>query len=279
MEQLSSSEIPDGFLALVATRLQTHSVSLIDVTHLPGTPEDADPIGSGTLVNVGQVFGILTAQHVADGLTQDSRLGLTIGPEGDEHAFQLPISEARIVEIAAPVNKEYGPDLAFITIPQPYLGTVKSYKSFVDLSADQAYLLDDPPTLDSGLWFVCGCPSRMTRRVPSERGFREVIEFRLLCGTGPAGSTFVKGDFDYIDMQLNLRAAPNLPRTYRGMSGGGLWQVLIRREASGMFSASRYLLSGVVYYQTELVDERRALRSHGRRSVYQVAYEAISRCA
>ncbi len=62
------------------------------------------------------------------------------------------------------------------------------------------------------------------------------------------------------------------------MSGGGLWQVPLMRDAKGNLCHKPTLLSGVVFYE-EFDTEGLAVKCqcHGRQSVYQVAYDALNR--
>jgi hypothetical protein len=60
------------------------------------------------------------------------------------------------------------------------------------------------------------------------------------------------------------------------MSGGGLWQVPLVRDARGRIEDTTPLLSGVVFYQVPTSDSCCGVKCHGRQSVYRVAYQAIS---
>jgi len=278
--EIHSSELSADLLRAITTRLHHCTVTLFDLPRILGEPQDPDPIGSGTLVCIrGRCHGILTAHHVADVLAEDSRIGLTVAQEGQEHAFTIPREESRLLEIAVPETKEYGPDIAFLSVPPRYLPTIMASKAFHDLAPDQSSLLNSPPPLENGIWFACGSPRRIMELVPSEVGYREVWSVNQLCFAGPAAAAFTKGEHDYIEMLTEARARDSLP-TYKGLSGGGLWQVLLIRSPSGTIEPVRYLLSGLVYFQTDVQDGKRSLRCHGRRSLYEHAFQAIdTQCA
>ena len=66
-----------------------------------------------------------------------------------------------------------------------------------------------------------------------------------------------------------------MPKSWGGMSGGGLWQVQLKRDMGTVRAISPYVLSGVLFYQWPTTPEVCGVRAHGRKSVYDVAYRAI----
>ena len=58
------------------------------------------------------------------------------------------------------------------------------------------------------------------------------------------------------------------------MSGGGLWQIPLKRQGSAVVSLTP-LLSGILFYQNPTTDPECGVRGHGRRSVYEHAYNSI----
>ena len=58
------------------------------------------------------------------------------------------------------------------------------------------------------------------------------------------------------------------------MSGGGVWQVPLKRT-EGSLTHGPAVLSGVMFYQYPTTDTQCGIRAHGPRSVYQKALDAI----
>jgi hypothetical protein len=58
------------------------------------------------------------------------------------------------------------------------------------------------------------------------------------------------------------------------MSGGGLWQIPLKRQGGDLVHRPP-LLSGILFYQEPTTDTLCGVKGHGRRSVYEVAYNAI----
>jgi hypothetical protein len=61
------------------------------------------------------------------------------------------------------------------------------------------------------------------------------------------------------------------------MSGGGLWQIPLKRQGSGLVHLPP-LLSGILFYQQPTTATECGVRGHGRRSVYERAYKRIQGC-
>jgi len=58
------------------------------------------------------------------------------------------------------------------------------------------------------------------------------------------------------------------------MSGAGLWQIPLHRNAHGAIEHSRLLLSGVIFYQYD-ENQQRHLKCHFRRTVYGPVLESL----
>jgi len=277
---LWSSELPDSFLAETAARIHTHSVALIRVTKDEDGNDKGLYIGSGTLISVNNVFGILTAQHVAGEFTGPCWMGLTIGRQRQSNTFKIQSGYFHVVEIGIPQNEQYGPDLAFIQLATPDIGTIKATKSFHAILPDRKELLTNPPAIDFGVWFMAGAAGERMKAVAWEDGFRESLVFQLDCGLCEVVQEYRKQDHDYLDAAVTYSEQTDPPSTFGGMSGGGLWHVMIAQHPDGSLSAKQIYLAGVIYYQTAVEDRRRSIRCHGRLSIYERAIdEILAKCA
>ena len=90
--------------------------------------------------------------------------------------------------------------------------------------------------------------------------------FHMSASGVPQPATIV-GNYDYVEMPVIPIRNPDVPTSFEGMSGGGLWQIPLRRNAQGAIDYDRPLLSGVIFYQYDENPERH-LKCHFRRSVY-----------
>jgi hypothetical protein len=272
----SFSDTPDSLLRQITGRLHAHSTMLMRIIVEPDGNEEGVHIGSGTLVKIGEVYGVLTAQHVVAELRGDYLLGLSAAREGETHSFKAQKSSIHVIEITLPVSEEYGPDLGFIVLSDwDDVGTLKASRSFYDLSQDNDEWSANPPQLDSGIWFACGAPGERFERILPEAGFDKVVSFQDFCGVGGIDRSYEKEGFDYLEMDIEFSEETGMPHSFGGMSGGGLWQVTISRSPEGVLTPSRFFYSGVIFYQGVTEEEVRFLRCHGRKSIYEDAVESV----
>jgi len=113
---------------------------------------------------------------------------------------------------------------------------------------------------------------------PGSDGFSLIKGFCKLSGAGgPEQPPVAVGDHDYFAFPVSYGCRSVVPISFAGMSGGGLWQVPLVRDAQGHLRSKTPLLSGVVFYQEPTSKSRCGVKCHGRSSVYKVAYEAIGK--
>src|SRR3990172_1700842 len=249
MDQFALGEIPDELLRRITSRLHTHSTALLRLKGRTG-PERPLYIGSGTFVSIGDIHGILTARHVADKLAGPFHLGLAMAREGEEHRFAVNMNSLSIIRIPEGETEEFGPDISFIALSDwDGVATIRASRSFHQLLIDRDELVQNPPDVDIGIWFVCGSPEEMVTEGTSETGFGGAISLTNYCYAGGVDPGYEKGDFDYFDVPFKGGDSTALLRSYEGVSGGGLWQGTVRRSDEGGFTAGRFLYSGLAFLQ------------------------------
>jgi hypothetical protein len=229
---------------------------------------DADLGGSGTLVDLNGICGILTAWHVLDYL-MDANIGLVLPTRfaPRRHDLTLESKDVHALKIAYGRNEADGPDLGVLVLPPPIVGSIKAWKTFYNLSRHCDSILPSPPMLDHGLWFLSGFAGDLTEELAPEGGYTKVKAFRGDCAVGWVEREFSSGEFDYLDYELRYGGKREPPASLGGYSGAGLWQVLLK-GAPGTLEPEAILLSGVAFYQSERLGDRRFIRCHGRRSLY-----------
>jgi len=128
--------------------------------------------------------------------------------------------------------------------------------------------------------FICGIPDIETREEKSEKGYDSVKAYCGYCGAGGANRIYTKGEYYYVEMDVEYKEGTHTPMSFGGTSGGGLWFVPIKQKSGQEPEAVDHILAGVVFYQADLVDNKRFLQSHGISSLYDKAYKAIAdRCS
>jgi hypothetical protein len=235
--------------------------------------EDAILIGSGTLVDFKGTKCILTAQHVIDGLPKKGKIGFIISDKLHKHV--LEVQNLLIVEIEKGEDDSLGPDLGIIVLPQSHIGNIKAHKSFYNIQKYRERMINAPPENDMGVWCISGIPDIETNVVEPRAGFDRVKAFFGFCGFGGIGNQYETGSYDYFDFEVQYNDRTDSPISFGGVSGGGLWQVLIDQKESGELVMKEAILSGVAFYQTDLVDDKRTIKCHGRNSIFRNAYNKM----
>jgi hypothetical protein len=239
--------------------------------------QDAELAGSGTLVQIDGVYGILTAYHVLENLPDTGDVGLILPDRSQPrlHASKLKADMVQKIKIAHGKNAAQGPDIGFLLLSPVEVGWLKAFKSFYNLSLRRERVLTSLHDYRDGIWFLCGFAAEETSEEPAQGGFAKVKVFRGDIGAGGLSSEFSIEDFDYLDFEAGYQGMSQAPESFQGYSGGGLWQAPLIRDKDSELRAKEIILSGVAFYETGRDDNRNFVRCHGRRSVYKQAIERV----
>lgn len=265
-------DLPSDFLMETTRSVLNHLVGLIRF----GNKQSADIIqliGSGTLVQLDDTFGILTAHHVLEAIPSKGHLGLILPYLDKEHRYSIDISHITKMPIARGDIDCEGPDLAFIKLPQPYISQIKAHGTFYNLSYGHKKVINDTIDIKIGMWAVSGFPNEYTKEIESIGCFDGVMKYEGNCLFGSVEKTYSSGDFDYIEMPADYKN--DVPVSFGGVSGGGLWHIVLEQPQQANIRVKSIILSGVVFYQSPLENNLRSLKCHGRMSVHQVVYDYI----
>ena len=127
----------------------------------------------------------------------------------------------------------------------------------------------------AGFWFVNGFIDEETVEEKGIGGHERIKCFYNLSGAGGPEREVAAGEHDYFAFPVDYGGRSIAPKSFGGMSGGGLWQVPFTRDADGELKQQAPLLSGVVFYQEVATQTSCNIKCHGPRSVYRFAYKAI----
>lgn len=274
-EKLHISKLPNAIIDRVCDHILQYTVGLSRIVR-PGNKEDFRLIGTGTLVTVGGLYCILTADHVLGEIRTSDQLSLLTSFAGElrRHAFHF--SHLRIHHIARGPDESLGPDIGLIVLPQASIGSLHSEKVFFNIDKRRARFTGGFLEKDRGFWFTTGIIGESEQVRGPTRGFASVKSYLALFGTAANPEEHDANGFDYVEMQIDYRQPnPELPASFGGCSGGGVWQVPLRKNAKGDIEEEEHLLSGVVFYQTKVNDGIRRLKCHGRKSIYEKVPEYV----
>jgi hypothetical protein len=265
-------EMSDEFLDSNIPRINQFCVSLLHNSSL---------IGSGTLVQCGNKYGILTAHHVVYKgnrpfdfrYASDDAIQLVI--QASPHEFVLPLKFIVCHDIGVPVSDEQGPDLVFLEIPPgDKLGALKARKSFFNLTANP----DDRLAFckaKEGLWVMSYSIAEQSSMIKLEDG-APAISVRAWIGYTSPDRWFQIGEFDYVEVGVTYNPENHLPASFGGASGGALWKLRFRdtgsRRNNGKIDieADKLVLAGVLFYQTRQEKNYWQIRCHGPESIYHI---------
>ena len=235
--------------------------------------DDAELAGSGTLVVVSEGrHGILTADHVIKNLPRKGNIGflLEMSQNPIVARFVVDAENLELVTVGAASYTAAGPDLGLVLLPESTVGRIGAFnKVFYNLSKRQKMMLESPPAINRGFWALSGVIHQWTTDLVPERRFTRVKGFRGFCGAGVITPPVTRGDFDYLTFETRFGESYGGPQNYEGVSGGGIWHVMINVR-DDKADVADCLLAGVVFYQ-ESVTGGIDLSCHGPRSVYEHA--------
>jgi hypothetical protein len=231
---------------------------------LVGLQNNNDPAhcGSGTLVKLENQYFILTAAPCARALANRGEIGLPI--RRDKYPFRVPVIDP--IFIGEPESDEWGPDLAFLPIPQVMARDIISISNhmFYDLGKYRNEMLSSELRAGYGLWVVIGAPASTSSLEDPTK-----LEFTKMTYAGGAFDSITRGAFDYLELRADIDRK-EVPPNFKGVSGGGVWHTEVGRRQDGTFVAlGKPKLEGCAFYETQPQGKYVYIRCHGRRSIYE----------
>ena len=214
--------------------------------------------GSGTLVAVEDRDYILTAAHVWSTLREYPLIGITSQRENQQDRCLMETSAIADITIGPEKPEKWGPDLSFLRVPPLYAAKLRTNRAFYNLLKIRR-IQPDHDHIET--WVVMGAPA-VYGQFSAKHADLTIAGFFSLVEQGHE-----RNGFDYLDLGVAM-VQPDVPSTFGGISGGGLWKVLVFEAEEGQYKWLRSI-QGVVFYQTEVAAGRRFVRSHGRRSIYE----------
>lgn len=275
MIRLPLSAFSDALHEQAIERIAMFSVGISGIDVRDGI-EKAFQSGTGTLVDVDGTLCIVTADHVIEDIYHRNRVSLLIDWHGGLRRCVFERSILRFVRMPRGQTPDTGPDLGAILLPLSgeAVGTLRSLKNFYNLTMRVDRFAGRYLPLCDGVWIPCGVLGEDSQTLPPTRCFANVTAHWAMTGIAPAPLESVRDGYDYLDLHARL-GDTDVPNTFGGTSGGGLWQVRIVQHPDNQLEVHEVILSGVIFYESAVRDGIRILRSHGRASVYERLVAAI----
>ena len=198
--------------------------------------------GTGVLIKHGELHGILTCAHVAKHLKELKQpVGIVRLNRGLAQQFGT-LNMDQVFSYAAgeePWTKG-DDDISFIHLPPHLVGNIA--RDCVFLDAEKNFSKPEPDDWSSLIraHSVFGLVEQFTGATTRQNGRATT----LLTGVLTSG---VLLDLDALTATLECfeENLPDLPDSFGGTSGGGLWRVYVRKRDNGSFEAVHHRLIGI----------------------------------
>ncbi len=227
---------------------------------LPDGRNHYDYIGTGTLVEITGKLGILTAKHVLDVLPTEGEARIALFRNRNIGDFAM-LDLAHTTRVS--LNDA---DVGFLTLPAPLSTTLNAYKSFKPLITDAVHTPELPR-----LAVLLGVPDEWTTNEIVLGGHRR--QFHLLGTKGTIIEKRQQGSHDIFTLRPDLADPYAAPKSYGGVSGGGVWLAFISED--GRDVADRRLI-GVAYLEREIPGEGLVIDCYGPETIYRDLVNAVA---
>jgi hypothetical protein len=229
-------------------------------------------IGSGTFVRIGGTAGLLTARHVWNKLCELTREDPLIGLQLYDHRHAFFIDRRTLVPLFSTESKTtaFGPDLEFVKIPLARIAAIEaSQKMFYNLSKNRPERHRNALTR-YGFLVISGFPEEMATKKTVDESSVPLLRLYNLGMIVAKTRSRRKCRFIYWEMQTEIGTKP---RGYGGVSGAGVWRVVLEKKIGTPFSSAKLrsmTLGGVAFYQSDIKKGWRFIRAHGPDTIYRI---------
>ena len=182
-----------------------------------------------------------------------------------------------ILKLGVPPYEEDSPDLAFIKLHSEDAGRFKARNTFKNLNRLKDNMLSEELSLKSGFIGISGEIAEWADEETNISDFHRVKGFGGLFGVSNVICSKECDGWDYIKCHVDFSPETELPNSYAGMSGGGLWNIVLAKQ-DGEINVTDCRLCGVVFRQSSVIDGgKRIVSCQGPLSVYSKLFQAVER--
>ena len=217
--------------------------------------------GTGVLIKHGELHGILTCAHVDKYLRELKQpVGLVRLNRGLAQQFgTLNMEEIFSYAAGEEPSTEGDDDISFVHLPPNLVGNIA--KDCIFLDAEKNFSKPEPDDRSSLIQAhsVFGLVEQFTGATTRKDGMATT----LLRGVLTSG---VLRNFGTLTATLECfeQNLPDLPESFGGTSGGGLWRVYVRKCDDGSFEAVHHRLIGIASREDKSSPPRITCQGMGR---------------
>ena len=264
-------------LKIAQEKIASSTIGFVQITTL-NLVEDAELRGSGTLCHVDDKYFIVTAQHVISKIVKNKEIGLIFCKIGRSKPSRITIKTdyCDIISYGPGESEHSGPDIGVIILPIIEARRIERFGIFYNLNKRKDGMLSDVNETRNRIWKLGGLVGERTSPATPKRRLVRTKIFGGIVADIEVKRIFSEEKFDYIDCEVLYDENYVGPHSFGGCSGGGLWQVLFAFESGGIVNIDDVILSGVVFCQFGIKDEKRVIRSHGCKSIYRNIVDVVA---
>lgn len=209
-------------------------------------------LGSGVLLAVGQVSGILTCAHVAEQYRQRTEVGLLrFSRDNVDQRQKLMLGETTTLFIKEnigdpPWTNPNAIDLAFTQLPDRDVSTLKATCVFLSWDLNWKKFKGGEPSHAAHVDAVFGLVDEFSGQ-PLVGGGSVTTPMKGVLTPGHV----VSGDGGVLTLECMDYNIADLPKCFGGTSGGGLWRMYLNIAADGSYAEVQTRLCGVASFQRD----------------------------
>lgn len=239
--QRTAHDISDAILS----HISNFAVGL--VVRKPG--EGSQVLGSGVLASIEGRRGILTCGHVAEAYTNLTEIGLVrfvAGSGQQRRMLQLGDTQTAIIQSSDSFSeKKEVLDLAFTILPPDAATSIEAHGVFLNIEKNRAKMEALAPSEGKHVDAMLGLVAEFSE-TPYVEGREFISPMRGVLHSGHVCAQD-NGLLTFEAMKYNRH---ELPESFGGMSGGGLWRIyFVENECETKIAAT--MLCGIASWQID----------------------------
>ncbi len=203
-------------------------------------------LGSGVLVSVEGRRGILTCGHVAECYANRSEIGLITVAGRSPQRDVVQLRETETITLGNGPWSEKAADLAVTWLPPETSSSIAAKSSFLDLMQNAQKHARGEPQFTKRADAILGLLDERTDKPAANNG-TWVTMIRGLMNAG----RIVAEDRGAITFETTENNVPDLPKSFGGTSGGGLWTAFLNVVSDGNYQLAEFRLSGIASWQID----------------------------
>jgi len=173
-----------------------------------------------------------------------------------------------------PSNKEYGPDLSFITLRDgPGLSNILAFGSVWNMDRNHSEVLTSFGCSGSLVAYL-GTPEENCRTYLLNGELRRQVYQQTYLDVVSADDITSNSNWDYLTTKSDL-LLPGFPTSFEGYSGGGVWAISLSIDSFNVHHLHDFCLVGVSFYQGCISNNERYIRAHYVESIYKHLWSHI----